>query len=449
MKGLVLSRQSLKNEKNGAEGYYCSAFKSNNSIGWSGMPLRTLHFTGIYTIEISFDHPVNLKDLPVINKQSIMKNFDGVITDQRLKIDDINDYIENLSFDDYYFGEYRVLTTTGSTGLRGVFVYGREAWSVILAAVNRASSLMGLPAIEGMKIASIGANTPLHLSYRRAVSMDMGSHVYRRFEAKDRIDALVNALNDFQPDYIHAYATIASLLASEQQEGCLRIKPSTVVTSAEVLTDTARELIRQAWHIEPFNSYSTTEGALAIECAHRTGMHLFEDLGIFEVVDDHDCPVPDGMPGYKILFTNLYQYVQPVIRYEMSDMMTVTDAPCPCGCSFRRIVFMEGRNDDIITMVDARGKIVSIPPYFFHGPMAKLSQVREYQIIQKKDGLHFRIVLKQGIEKKTVAESIKKMMRREFESYKLVCPDIHVAFVHRIVRDSSMMGKVKLVKKEI
>lgn len=398
---------------------------------------------------IRFDRLVRLEDLPVIDKKTVMENFDRIVTDQRLKIDRINDYIKDLTYDDYYLGEYRVLTTTGSTGLRGIFVYNRLAWSVIIAAVNRASTLAGLSATGRMKIASIGANTPLHLSHRRAVSMDLGKHDYRHFEAKNRIDVLVDMLNDYQPEYIHAYATIASLLALEQKEGRLRINPSVIVTSAEVLTDAKRELIRQAWGITPFNSYSTTEGALAIECAYHRGIHLFEDLGIVEVVDARNCPVPDGVPGHKILFTNLYQYVQPIIRYEMSDMMTLTDAPCPCGRPFRRVTSMQGRNDDIITMPGTHRKIVSVPPYFFHSPMAMFGQIREYQIIQKKDGLHIRVVLKEASEKEATAESIKNMMRKELESYQVMCPDIHVKFVQWIERDPNMMGKVKLVKKEL
>ena len=398
---------------------------------------------------IRFDRSIRLEDLPIIDKKTVMENFDRIVTDQRLKIDHINDYIKNLTFDDYYLGEYRVLTTTGSTGLRGIFVYDRTAWSIIIAAVNRALSVAGLSAGGRMKIASIGANTPLHLSYRRAVSMDVGKHDYLRLEAKDRIDILVDALNDFQPDYIHTYATIASLLASEQKEGSLRIKPSVIVTSAEVLTDTIRELIRQVWDIIPFNSYSTTEGALSIECMHHRGIHLFEDLGIVEIVDDRNCPVPNGMPGHKILFTNLYQYVQPIIRYEMSDMMTVADEPCPCGWPFRRITSMQGRNDDIIKMPGVHGKIISVPPYFFHSPMAKFGRIKEYQIIQKKDGLHIRVVLKGASEKEVTAGSIKKMMRKELESYHVICPDIYVKFVQRIERDPKMMGKVKLIKREL
>ncbi len=54
----------------------------------------------------------------------------------------------------------------------------------------------------------------------------------------------------------------------------------------------------RAWQIQPFNVFAATEtGGIAAECAQHQGMHLFEDLLIPEVVDDHYQPVPAGQPG--------------------------------------------------------------------------------------------------------------------------------------------------------
>lgn len=409
---------------------------------------RSSFYRDLYK-SIRTDRPIHLEDLPVINKKNIMENFDRIITDPRLKLDEIHDYIDHLTHDDYYRGEYRILTSSGTTGFRGIFVYDRKAWSTILAAVNRAASLMGVSPSIRLKIASIGANTPLHLSYRRATSMDFGLHDYKRLDAKESIDVLVNTLNAFQPEYLHTYASIASLLACEQLEGRLRIKPSIIVSSAELLTEKMKKQIKQAWNVIPFNSYSTTEGLLAIECTHHTGIHLFEDLCIVEVVDENNQPVPDDSPGHKILFTNLYQYTQPIIRYEISDMMTVAANRCPCGRPFRRIIAMEGRNDDMLHLSGMNGTPVSIPPYFFHSAMATLSDVIEYQVVQRKKEIIFKIVLRREARPEEAAAKVKERITKEFTSYRVICPDIRLRIVDRIERDPEKMGKVKLVKREL
>jgi phenylacetate-CoA ligase len=41
--------------------------------------------------------------------------------------------------------------------------------------------------------------------------------------------------------------------------------------------------------------------------------------------------------------TNLFNPVQPLIRYDLIDAVTMTDEPCPCGCAHRRITSVNGR----------------------------------------------------------------------------------------------------------
>ena len=52
-----------------------------------------------------------LQDLPVITKAVVMENFDRLVTDPRLRLSDLEAHIGQLTRDEYYLGEYRVLTT--------------------------------------------------------------------------------------------------------------------------------------------------------------------------------------------------------------------------------------------------------------------------------------------------------------------------------------------------
>ena len=41
--------------------------------------------------------------------------------------------------------------------------------------------------------------------------------------------------------------------------------------------------------------------------------------------------------------TNLFNFAQPLIRYDLGDAVTMSDEPCPCGCAHRRITSVNGR----------------------------------------------------------------------------------------------------------
>ncbi|CAD7766617.1 MAG: hypothetical protein DNFNHJIP_00015 [Candidatus Argoarchaeum ethanivorans] len=55
-----------------------------------------------------------------------------------------------------------------------------------------------------------------------------------------------------------------------------------------------------------------------------------------------------------LLITNLWNKSTPFIRYENGDMVTLTDQPCQCGCSFPMISSIIGRTADILTFSNGR-----------------------------------------------------------------------------------------------
>jgi phenylacetate-CoA ligase len=135
---------------------------------------------------------------------------------------------------------------------------------------------------------------------------------------------MVAALNHFRPEALIAYPSAAAALAEEQLQGRLRIAPGLVDTSSEVLTADMRRRIGQAFGLEPLDFYGTTE-ALVVAAGRQgqAGMDVLEDLVVVEVTDEHDRPVPPGVPGDKVLLTNLVNRVQPLLRYELTDSVTL------------------------------------------------------------------------------------------------------------------------------
>src|SRR4030095_2356088 len=104
----------------------------------------------------------------------------------------------------------------------------------------------------------------------------------------------------------------------------------------------------QAWAIRFFDRYGAPEYApIAAECAFGN-KHLFEDRAIIEVVDENGRVLPPGERGDRILLTLLERRTQPLIRYEISDMVRELPGTCACGRPFRLIESIEGRREDIL-----------------------------------------------------------------------------------------------------
>ncbi|MDH4231672.1 MAG: hypothetical protein OEW04_06540 [Nitrospirota bacterium] len=400
--------------------------------------------------DININEKIILDSLPIIDKATIMENFDIVVTEPRLKLIELQDHIAQLSRDDYHLGEYRIVTTSGSSGLKGVFVFNRKEYSTVLACGLRCSSFMGVsPRLpKRWRGALIGASSPMHVTNRFYSIVDVGLHNFQRLAATVGIEHLVESLNAFKPDWLCAYTSIASVLADEQREGRLDIHPRVISTNAEVLTMKMKQKITETWGVQPFNTYGMSESGLvfASDCSFHRGLHVYEDLFIAEVVDEHNSAVPEGSPGYKLLITNLFNYTQPLIRYEVSDMITMAKESCPCGRPFRLIAEIGGRTEDIIYLRNHQGERVPVHPLHLENPLESLRDVKEYQIFQEEDKLRVVIVLLQGGSEEEVSKRLREKVRNSLDSLGAICPEIQVRFVGAIRGDPQKMGKLKRIK---
>jgi phenylacetate-coenzyme A ligase PaaK-like adenylate-forming protein len=177
----------------------------------------------------------------------------------------------------------------------------------------------------------------------------------------------VARLNELRPEVLIGYASMIKALAAEQLAGRLAIAPRAVNSSSEVLPGAARDLATRAWGVPPFDVYAATEtGGIAAECAHHTGLHLFEDLVIAEPVDDAYAPVPAGTTGARLLVTVLSSRTLPLIRYELTDRVRLPADACPCRRPFRLLAAVEGRTDDVLTLPAVGGGTVAVHPVLFH-----------------------------------------------------------------------------------
>ena len=397
-------------------------------------------------IELADD--LDVRALPVVTKAMLMEHFEEWVTDPRLRLSEVEAHLERVQGDELYLGAYRCMPTGGTTGRKGVFVYDRDEWRRCLTAFLRWSELTGLRPRLGrrVRVASVGTTSPLHMTARVSLSIDLGLYAGCRLDARAPLRELVAALNEHRPEYFMAYASMASLLAVEQLEGRLHIAPRIVCTTSEVRTEEMTANIRAAWGVEPFNMYGTTEGMSACDCKHHQGMHVYEDLGLMEILDERGDPAPDGVPGAKLLVTSFIKRTQPLLRYEISDMVALTTVPCPCGRPFARMVSLEGRSDDILRMTGADGRTIAVHPHVLKSPMAALGELRQYKIIHDQDGLHVLVMLRDAAPVDEVSRRIEETLRSNLLAAGVADPGLDVRIVAELPREQGHSAKFKLVE---
>jgi phenylacetate-coenzyme A ligase PaaK-like adenylate-forming protein len=216
-----------------------------------------------------------------------------------------------------------------------------------------------------------------------------------------------------------------------------------------VLTAEIARRAEAAWGSEPMNTYAATEApAIAIASLERVGMHVCEESVLVEVVDDAGQPVAPGEPGSKILLTNLVNRVQPLIRYELSDAVTLADGPDPRGRPFLRIARVDDRSDDILSFPAVGGGTVDVHPHRLRAPFCALVDVRQYQIVHRRDrALRVRIVPR-TVSGADLPDRVRAAVRRELEEAGAVEPRVEVEVVGEIEREPGHAAKLKLVVSE-
>ncbi|WP_435073759.1 hypothetical protein [Halorubrum sp. HHNYT27] len=128
-------------------------------------------------------------------------------------------------------------------------------------------------------------------------------------------------------------------------------------------------------------AYAATEfDPIAIECGHGN-LHVNADWVVLEPVDEEYRPVDPGEPLETVLLTNLGNRIQPVIRYDLGDSITMYDEHCSCGSAFP-VIDVEGRQGDILHFETADGRERPIFPLALSGVVEEVPEVHRTQLIR-------------------------------------------------------------------
>lgn len=391
----------------------------------------------------------SLRDLPATEKRTLMANWNDWICDGVLTLEEVERFME----DQENIGmkmkkKYLIFTTSGSTGNPLVAVYDQTANNImggisacrsyarsedLKAFMKRGGKSVGVFADGGFYLANSSVRSRLKTMPWKRKQFAVSSALYP-------VSQIVEQLNSFQPDMLGGYPSNLELLIDEAKEGRLQISPVIIMTGGEYLSDELREKLADTFHCYVQTSYSCTEGgSVACECRHRH-FHVNDDWLIVEPVDNDGNPVPDGVLSDKIYLTNLFNYTQPYIRYEVTDRVIMHHEPCCCGNPSPWLE-LEGRTDDV-TAFEASGKQIRIAPLPLYAVLKEAKVLRRFQVlVYPENRVLLRMEAKEGTSRDTAFAVAKENLEKYFAEQGITHVDIRLS--DELPRQDAGSGKFK------
>ena len=348
-------------------------------------PFYRTHYRGL---------PERIEDpalLPVVDKPTLMAEFDDWVTDPAVTVAAVQDFVDDpRRIGQPFLDRYTVTTTSGTTGVRGLFLHDHRSLTVtsVLALRMLTSWLTGrdlyrilrgggritmVVASGGHFATAVGAarlrNNPLR---RRLISV---------LSVHSPLPELVEKLNALHPAVLAPYASVAALLASEQQAGQLHIRPTLIVLAAEGLPAAEYHRIAAAFQAIVVSSYAATECTFLSFSCPQGWLHVNSDWVLLEPVTADHQPVPAGELSDTVLISNLANRIQPILRYDLGDRVVQRPDPCPCGSPLPAIQ-VHGRAADLLIFPRRDGATVAIPALAFTTVADRTGGVDLVQIVQ-------------------------------------------------------------------
>jgi phenylacetate-CoA ligase len=380
-----------------------------------------------------------LADLPTLPKSTMMAEFDRIVTDPRLQLTDMRAHLGGPDPLQSFLGSFRVATTSGTTGRRSIVAFTHDEAAAWRAASARPMMRLGIG--FGSRFAALGSPSPVHVTRQVLVPPGVPAPP---ISAATPISELVGALNVQQPEVLVGAVSVWRALAEEQIAGRLQIAPRAALFSSEAVTVDVRRRVHLAWGIEPVSGYAATEApTIATSSPEHPELEIAEDVVLIEIVDGDGRPVPPGRPGAKVLITNLINYAQPLIRYELTDSVVESPLPNPSGRPWRCLLSVDGRTADILYLRGPDGAAVPVHPSVLGSAIAPIAEVGEYAFVYDAASLRAQIVLTPGASA-DVPERLRSALIAAIGSTGALPPTVEVQPVFALEREPG--GKIRLVR---
>ena len=245
----------------------------------------------------------------------------------------------------------RVHSSSGSGANPRVVGYTRQdlrTWSNLVARILSAGGVIQDDVIQiafgyGLLTGGLG----IHYGAERIGASVLPTSV-------GRTERQIKIMQDFRTTVLVCTPSYALVIADRMESMGLEPRSLSLkycICAGEAWTEQMRKEIESRLYVKATDNYGITEvmgPGIAGECLEQCGMHLQEDHFYAEVIDPVSGRVLDpGMKG-ELVLTTLTKEAFPVIRFRTGDLCSISEEPCPCGRTMRRLSRIHERSDDVV-----------------------------------------------------------------------------------------------------
>ena len=310
----------------------------------------------------------DLNKLPVLTKEVFKSNYPEKLRAQN-------------------WNKYKVLhrNSSGSTGKPIQYLMTREGYGFNKACNLRGWYWMGFRL--GDKIIKVSQNERNTLEKKIQDKLD-NTLLFSSGYSRESLEEFIISFNKFKPAYLRSYPDPLQFIALFLEEKDIRLEGLKAInTTGNILFPYVRNLIKDRFGVQIFDSYSCEGGPNFFECHTHECYHSSMEYGISEILDENLNEVKPGELG-RLYTTDLWNYTSPFIRYDSADIVRKSEKTCSCGRNLLNISEIIGRDNDVI--ISPNGKFLiaqTLTTYFKYIP-----EVIQFQIYQEsKTKLEFRI----------------------------------------------------------
>lgn len=381
-----------------------------------------------------------LSAFPVIDKSVLMSQFEEIVTVPEFTQEEIRSFDEGSTPGGKLFcGRYHIVHSSGSTGTPKYFVYDENAWNCMLLGIVR-GALWNMTMLQILRFLAHGprivyiAATNGRYGGAMAVSDGINGVGAKQMylDINTPVEEWIRNIEAFQPNMIIGYPSAVKILAELVCKGSLSLKARRIVTCGEPLDTGLRRYLEEVFGVEVINFYGAGESlSMGVESSPQEGMFLFDDMNIIEVRD-----------GVMYL-TCLYNFVQPLIRYRLSDKLTLQAPDDSCRYPFTRAAGLLGRSEDILWFQDGGGRREFLHPLAVEGFC--VNGLCDYQFRQiSPDTFEMLAEVPDGTLRENVRKEVLRQMKDILREKGLEYVQFYVKFVPEILPDPKT-GKKRLI----
>lgn len=211
------------------------------------------------------------------------------------------------------------------------------------------------------------------------------------------------------------------------------------IFGAEPWSDEMRQDIESKLGIDALNIYGLSEvmgPGVSMECLEaKTGMHIWEDHFLPEIIDPVTGEVKEVGEVGELVLTTLTKEGIPLVRYRTRDMTSLDYTPCACGRTHVRMDRVLGRSDDMLII---RG--VNVFPQQIEALLLETEGASpHYQIeIRREDNLDVLEIKVEFSEDMFASDEVRHIQKREKSIQKSIKDFLGVTAKVRMVEPRSL-----------